>query len=61
MSQNHLWQKREKEKIDYVQEINSILQDNPRSVKTVDRLGKVRRETGNVSTTNRPIKVVFDD
>ena len=52
---------RKKENTDYVQELSSILEANPRSVKTVARLGKSKRETKNVSTTNKPMKVVFED
>lgn len=52
---------RKKEDTEYVQDLSSILEANPWSVKTVARLGKVKRENENVSTTNRPMKVVFDD
>lgn len=52
---------RKQEDTDYVQELCSILEANPRSVKTVARLGKAKRETKNVSTTNKPMKVVFED
>ena len=52
---------RKQEDTDHVQELCNILEANPRSVKTVARLGKVKRETENVSTTNMPMKVVFED
>ena len=52
---------RKQEDTDYVQELCGILKANPSSVKTVARLGNVKRETENVSTTNRPMKVVFED
>ena len=51
---------RKQEDTDYVQELCGILKANPSFVKTVARLGKVKRETENVSTKNRPMKVVFE-
>ena len=48
---------RKQEDTDYVQELCGILKANPSSIKTVARLGKVKRVTENVSTTNRPMQV----
>ena len=53
--------KRENKKTQTVQELCGILKANPSSIKTVASIGKVKRETENVCTINRPMKVVFED
>jgi hypothetical protein len=53
--------KRENKKTQTVLELCGILKANPSFIKTVASIGKVKRETENVSTINRSMKVVFED